>query len=451
VSGLRIEGEDRGRQHAVRRARGTRLAATLTGAVVVLGATTFPPFASGATAHAAAEPSAAKPSSLKYVVKDGDYLWGIAIKLGVKFVDLLDVNKFTMDTVIIPGQSVVVPEGGKLPEEAPAAADTPAAPPSAAATPATNAADAYVIVKDDTLSGIAKKLGVSITALLDANKLTLTSVILPGGKLSVPAGGKLPSVGVTSIKNSAAAKGAAAGTPASATRVNDAAPDANATNTAPATPAAPAVPAGGSTYTVVAGDFLVGIAAKNGVTLKALLTANNLIVTSSIQPGRQLVVPPPTLPIPPDPTTSATQPPADGAPGVGSAVTPTAGQSQIATVIAFLMAQIGKPYAFNTAGPDTYDCSGLVTAAYKQVGINLPHQSLLQSTKGTPVDWHTQALLPGDLVFQFSSANPTVISHVGIVVDSTHWIQAAGSQTPVKVGPLPSYSKIQAVRRIVQQ
>jgi LysM repeat protein len=393
--------------------------------------------------HSSAQaPASAKPSSLKYVVVNGDYLWGIAMKLGVKFVDLLSVNSFTMDTVIYPGQAVVVPEGGALP----AVATTPSSTATAASGP-------YVVVAGDALSVIAQQMGVTLPALLTANKLTITSVIHPGTTLVVPPGGHLPAPKTPTV--GAIDNAATTGPPATATRVTDAV-DAPAQTPAgqPTNPASTTLPAGYTSYTVIAGDYLVAIAAKSGVTLKALLTANDLITTSAILPGRQLIVPPATLPIPaatPDPastTDSAT--PADGAPAGSATPGPTASQQSIATVLTFLQAQVGKGYVFNTEGPDTYDCSGLVTAAYKQIGINLPHQSLLQSTKGTAVDWTTQPLLPGDLVFQYSTANPTVISHVGIVIDSTHWIQAAGSGTPVRIGPLPSTAKIRAVRRIVQ-
>ncbi|HEY4332548.1 MAG TPA: hypothetical protein VGM78_08265, partial [Ilumatobacteraceae bacterium] len=78
-----------------------------------------------------------------------------------------------------------------------------------------------------------------------------------------------------------------------------------------------------------------------------------------------------------------------------------------------------------------------------------PHQSLLQSTKGTAVDWTTQPIQAGDLILMFSSDNPGVISHVGVAMDATTWIQAAKTGVPVYVGPIPM-SKVQGVRRIVQ-
>ena len=403
--------------------------------------------------------TSAKPSPLQYVVQNGDYLWGIALKLNVKFGDLLTVNSFTLQTVIHPGQAVVVPDGGTLP----VAGSTTVANPTVKTPAAAVKPGSYVIVSGDSLAGIAKRMGVSVPALLAANKLTLTSVIHPGTQLTVPAGGRLPTPTIAAIENGATSSIS----PASANRINDT-PNLPATTPAGTNPsgnapvagtntAVPTLPAGFTWYTIVAGDYLVGIATRSGVTLKALLAANNLITTSAIMPGHQLSVPPPTLPIPtltpvPASTTNSSNSGAAGAIPAstnGSAAGSAPSQQSIAKVLAFLTAQVGKPYVFDSAGPDAYDCSGLVTAAYHQIGIELPHQSQLQSTMGTAVDWLTQPLLPGDLVFQYSSANPTVIGHVGIVIDSTHWIQAAGSGTPVRIGPLPSIAKIRAVRRIV--
>jgi hypothetical protein len=132
-------------------------------------------------------------------------------------------------------------------------------------------------------------------------------------------------------------------------------------------------------------------------------------------------------------------------------VAPADQPPSITTLIAYLQAQAGKPYQFNGEGPDAFDCSGLVTAAYRQINISLPHQSLVQSTYGTAVDWKTEPIKAGDLVFMYSSATPGVIGHVGVAIDSTTWIQAARTGTPVRISAMPSLDKIQAVRRIVQK
>ncbi len=46
-----------------------------------------------------------------------------------------------------------------------------------------------------------------------------------------------------------------------------------------------------------------------------------------------------------------------------------------AAVVAFALSQVGKPYRWGAVGPNAYDCSGLLVAAFAQVGRRLPHQS----------------------------------------------------------------------------
>jgi peptidoglycan endopeptidase LytE len=253
----------------------------------------------------------------------------------------------------------------------------------------------YTVKPGDNLAGIARKNGMPLDGLLAANNMTVTSVIHPGDTLRIP--------------GSAAA--------------------------ASTTTAAPV--ASSSLYTVVSGDYLAGIANNNGVTLSALLAANSLKVSSSIHPGQVLHVPTATKPI----VAAATS--ASSLTG-GTATTPSE------TLVSYLRAQVGKPYKFFTAGPETFDCSGLVVAAYKQLGITLIHQSRMQATMGTAVDWRTGPLVAGDLVFTRSSDDSSEIGHVGIALDSKTWIQAVGTGIPVRIRPLPSDDRIEAVRRILQ-
>jgi len=118
-------------------------------------------------------------------------------------------------------------------------------------------------------------------------------------------------------------------------------------------------------------------------------------------------------------------------------------------VLAYARQQVGMPYRFFAAGPDAFDCSGLVVAAYRQVGVNLPHYSGALSKVGVAVDWTAEAIRPGDLVLTAAVATPTVISHVGIAIDDTTWIQAVGAGRTVSVGKMPVDTKILAVRRVL--
>ncbi|MCX6542099.1 MAG: LysM peptidoglycan-binding domain-containing protein [Actinobacteria bacterium] len=310
---------------------------------------------------------------------------------------------------------------------------------SALAAPAAT----YVVRSGDYLTGIAAKVGTNVNDLLKLNNLKITSVIHPGDTLLVPANATAPA---------AKAPKKTAKTPAAKT------PAAKA--------AAPTAAPSGAVYVVKRNDSLSGIAMKHGVKLSALLKANKMTVKSVIMPGSKMILPAGAVvavTTTTTPTTTPTTAPGTTAPSttaptttIPATTTPTsvapADQPQsITTLISYLQAQVGKPYQFNGEGPDAFDCSGLVTAAYRQIKISLPHQSLVQSTYGKAVDWKTEPIKAGDLVFMYSSATPGVIGHVGVAVDSTTWIQAARTGTPVRASAMPSLEKIQAVRRIVQQ
>src|ERR1041384_6945679 len=62
--------------------------------------------------------------------------------------------------------------------------------------------------------------------------------------------------------------------------------------------------------------------------------------------------------------------------------------------IAFAESQLGKPYVFGAEGPNSYDCSGLVWAAYRSVGVTVPRIAADQEHATTPIT--IDDLLPGD-------------------------------------------------------
>ena len=118
---------------------------------------------------------------------------------------------------------------------------------------------------------------------------------------------------------------------------------------------------------------------------------------------------------------------AEGANGLPSgAVVPA---SSIGTrVVQIAMQYLGDPYVWGAEGPTTFDCSGLVTYVFAQVGISLPHFAASQWNYGTYVPY--DQLRPGDLVF-FEN-----LGHVGIYVGSGDYIQAPQPGDVVKVTPL---------------
>jgi cell wall-associated NlpC family hydrolase len=122
-------------------------------------------------------------------------------------------------------------------------------------------------------------------------------------------------------------------------------------------------------------------------------------------------------------------------------VPPSAVGSQ---VVSIAMRYLGDPYVWGTAGPSTFDCSGLVMYVFGQVGISLPHYAASQWNYGVYVS--KDQLQPGDLVF---FAN---LDHVGIYIGGGNYIQAPQTGDVVKITSLSdpwSESAYFGARRII--
>lgn len=103
---------------------------------------------------------------------------------------------------------------------------------------------------------------------------------------------------------------------------------------------------------------------------------------------------------------------------VGAGAVQSARGSHVAeTAIAYARAQIGKPYRWGATGPNAYDCSGLVQAAYKSAGKALPRTTGLMINAGTNVS--RDQLAPGDLVFP-DPGHVQIYTGNGMVVEAPH-------------------------------
>ncbi len=95
---------------------------------------------------------------------------------------------------------------------------------------------------------------------------------------------------------------------------------------------------------------------------------------------------------------------------------------------------IGMPYSWGGSSPDEgFDCSGLTTAVYQLIGLNLPHSSKIQYSLGTPI--RKGRLLEGDLVF-FATSGGRRVSHVGIYIGDNKFIHAPGKNKPIRTDSL---------------
>ncbi len=136
-------------------------------------------------------------------------------------------------------------------------AQAPTADPAGDIETAAVAPSTYTVRHGDTVSGIAGRYGLSTASVLALNGLSWKSLIFPGQVLKL-------------------------------SKASNIAP---AVYVAPAAPAAPAAPSATGSYTIQRGDTVTSIARKFGVSIQAILTANNLVASSIIYTGRTLVIP----------------------------------------------------------------------------------------------------------------------------------------------------------------
>lgn len=113
----------------------------------------------------------------------------------------------------------------------------------------------------------------------------------------------------------------------------------------------------------------------------------------------------------------------------------------VATVIAFLKAQVGDAYVSGGTGPNAWDCSGLVQAAFKQVGVDLPRVSQDQSMAGTDIP--LSQIQVGDILYWGGKGSAY---HVGVYIGDGQYLDAANPSKGVVIQDLSGYPADGAVR-----
>lgn len=122
-----------------------------------------------------------------------------------------------------------------------------------------------------------------------------------------------------------------------------------------------------------------------------------------------------------------------------SASAPASGS--VATVIAFLKAQVGDAYVMGATGPNAWDCSSLVQAAFKQVGVDLPRVSQDQSTVGTDIP--LSQVQVGDILYWGGKGSAY---HTGVYIGNGQYLDAANPSKGVVIQDLSGYPASGAVR-----
>ena len=252
------------------------------------------------------EPESSEKAGETYTVKRGDTLSAISRKYNMSVSELKRLNKLTSDTIYI-NQTLKVLE---------TKSDLETSTPSKPVSPSTNQTR-YTVKSGDTLSGIARNHGVTVSNLMSWNNLDNADVIRVDQKLEIKGQQKAPSKPTGSTGTSASSKNTytvKSGDTLSAIgrdhnmsvsqlkRLNNLTSDTiyvnqtlkvmdNKSASETTTPSKPVSPSTSqSSYTVKNGDTLSGIARKHDVTVVNLMTWNNLDNADVIRVNQKLKI-----------------------------------------------------------------------------------------------------------------------------------------------------------------
>ena len=345
-------------------------------------------------------------------------------------------------------------------------------------TGASALADSYTVVKNDTLWGLSKKYGVSVSDLKKANGVS-GHLIYVGQKLQIP---------TKSTK---------------------------ATKTAKISTSTSTVDTTSTTHTVVKGDTLWSLAKKYGVSVSTLMKANNLS-SSTILIGQSLNLragmtaygvngvttgssstAASTNTASSTSTTASSQAPkakkstttntssnsntstsantqsqstasnssastttntntaasnantaaanssqaVSQAPTASTSTATTTASPSTSAITSYALTFLGVPYVWGGTTPSGFDCSGLVQYVYSHFGINLGRTTYTQQYAGTKIS--VASAQAGDLYFWGSYGSAY---HVAIALGGGQYVMAPAPGQNVMTGSVSSYTPSFAVR-----
>ena len=106
-------------------------------------------------------------------------------------------------------------------------------------------------------------------------------------------------------------------------------------------------------------------------------------------------------------------------------------EEKIEYIIYLAQCQLGKPYIYATAGPDSYDCSGLTVYLYRKLGISLGRSAYAQgynSSTGTKIS-SVSDLKRGDIVCFDTLTDSDISDHVGLYIGNGYFIHASSGDS----------------------
>jgi len=99
------------------------------------------------------------------------------------------------------------------------------------------------------------------------------------------------------------------------------------------------------------------------------------------------------------------------------------------TAVAWAYREVGKPYVWGAAGPDSFDCFGLTQYVWGKAGVSLDHYTGAQFTEGRRIA--IGELQPGDLVFFGAD-----LHHEGLYIGGGNMIHAPHTGDVVKISSI---------------
>ena len=106
-----------------------------------------------------------------------------------------------------------------------------------------------------------------------------------------------------------------------------------------------------------------------------------------------------------------------------------------ANAVAQAKKHLGKQDVYGSAGPNTFDCSGLTSVAWSAAGVNITRTSRSQYKQLLKI--RTSDIRPGDLIFWANNTNnPDTIRHVAIYAGNGQMIEASRPGVPVRLTPI---------------
>nr|WP_246421941.1 C40 family peptidase [Nocardiopsis mwathae] len=107
------------------------------------------------------------------------------------------------------------------------------------------------------------------------------------------------------------------------------------------------------------------------------------------------------------------------------------GEGDARVALEFSLAQVGKQYILGANGPDIWDCSSMVQAAWRQAGVQIPRTTWPQ--QGSLPAVPRSDLQPGDLLFFHTITSQPPPSHVAMYMGDGQMVHAANSRRGVVI------------------